>query len=309
MKTAYSLFLHEYVDPAKIDYTDCKTFQVVCAVCKEPVFKVARENRGKQSHYFSHYRKDETLNSQCELRARSISKSRMEEIQKESRNQKLSLFLQVFQDMVWQAEYSRDGKWKAQQYFFGISKSKTLSKLFTGIWGNLQGESKEDVLDMFDESLENIDDPASGYTSDYALNLRKEFAFDFFQHLLAGHAKANYFFLLKHAFIKVLESLEKKHREEGLLPWEEKMFDSMRRILKTNNDKKRMEILNKMGEYQMTSPYTYQEVDLFVIFGSYLQYHAFGILLRIPYFQLLKTGCITPHSAQSVPSRPPCSSR
>ena len=46
--------------------------------------------------------------------------------------------------------------------------------------------------------------------------------------------------------------------------------------------------MNKMGEFEMISPYTHQEVNLYIMFGSYLHYNAFGILLRIPYLQLLK---------------------
>lgn len=290
MKTAYSLFLHEYVDPASIEYEDSRTFQIVCAVCKEPVFKVARDNKGKTTHYFSHYKKDETLNSQCELRANRITNNKIDEVRKESRNQKLNLFLKVFQDIVRENEYDEIGKRKAKQYFFQLGGSQVLS---TWLRVLLQGfrremEDKENVLDMFDESLENIHGNETDFTSTYALNLRKEFAFDFFQYLLAGHSKTNFFFLLKHAYIKVLESFEKKRKETELLPWEEEMFNCMRKFLKTNNENKRMELFNRMDEYKMISPYTHQEVDLHIMFGSYLQYHAFGILLRIPYFRLLK---------------------
>ena len=36
------------------------------------------------------------------------------------------------------------------------------------------------------------------------------------------------------------------------------------------------------------SPYSQQEVDLQVMFGSHLEYNAFGILLRIPYLQIIR---------------------
>lgn len=289
MKTAYSLFLHEYVDPASIEYEDCKSFQIVCDVCKEPVFKVLRKQSGKETHYFSHYKKDETLNSQCELRVSRITHNKIDEVRKESRNQKLSLFIKVFQDMVWQNEYDETGERKAKQYFFQLSGSQVLATWFRVMFQGFRGviANKEEVFDMFDEALENIYEDEANFTSSYALNLRKEFAFDFFQHLLAGHAKTNFFFLLKHAFIKVLENLEKKRREGKLLPWEEEMYNCMQKLLKTN-EKKRANIFTRMDEYKMISPYTHEEVDLHVIFGSYLQYNAFGILLRIPYFQLLK---------------------
>ncbi len=72
MKTGFSLLLQEYVNPVELDYEDCRTFQIVCPACKEPVFKVSRATAGNKADYLSHYRKDETLNEQCELRVRHI---------------------------------------------------------------------------------------------------------------------------------------------------------------------------------------------------------------------------------------------
>ena len=162
MKTAFSLLLQEYVNPVELDYKDCRTFQIVCPACKEPVFKVSRKIADTRTDYFSHYRKDETLNKQCELRVNRISTKRIDEVRSESRNQKLRLFLKVFQDIIWENEYNE------------ITTKKSKS------------------------------------------------------------------------------------------------------------------IINRMGEYKMISPYTHQDADLFIMFGSRLSYNAFGILLRIPYLQILQ---------------------
>jgi hypothetical protein len=290
MKTAFSLFLREYINPKHIDYTDCGTFQIVCAVCKEPVFKVSRGIEGKTTDYFSHYRRDETLNKQCELRVNHISEKRFEEARSESRDQNLHLFLQVFQDIIWENEYNKTTRKKAKQQFFQLSRSQVLSTFFRLILQRFRNEieDKNEIFDMFDESLENIYDESTGFTSNYATALQKEFAFDFLHHLLAGHSKANFFFLLNHAFILVLEKLEGKKKNGESVPWEEAMFEYLNKFLKTQNEKKRMSIMNKMGEFEMISPYTRQEIDLYIMFGSYLHYNAFGILLRIPYLQLLK---------------------
>ena len=173
MKTAYSLFLHEYIDPASIEYEDCKSFQIVCAVCKEPVFKVSRNYLGKETHYFSHYKKDETLNSQCELRVSRITHNKIDEVRKESRNQKLSLFIKVFQDMVLQKEYDETGKRKAKQYFFQLGGSPVLATWFRVMLQEFRRviEDKEEVFAMFDEALENIYEDEANFTSSYALNL------------------------------------------------------------------------------------------------------------------------------------------
>ena len=74
---------------------------------------------------------------------------------------------------------------------------------------------------------------------------------------------------------------------EELLPWEEALFDYLRRFLKTQSEKKRMDIISQMADYRLISPYSQQEADLFIMFGSSLQYNAYGILLRIPYLKLI----------------------
>lgn len=290
MKTAFSLFLHEYINPVHIDYEDCRTFQIVCDVCKEPVFKVSREIAGKTTDYFSHYRKDETLNKQCELRANRIPDKRIDEVRHESRNQKLHLFLKVFQDIVWENEYDSITRKKAKQYFFQLGGSKILSTWYQVMlqYFRKEIEDKNEILDMFDESLENIYGSQAEFTSTYAINLQKEFAFNFLQHLIAGHSKTNFFFLLNHAFILMLKNLERKSKNNESAAWEEEMFAYIKRFLKTQNEKKRLGIMDSMGEYQMISPYSHQEADLFIMFGSILQYNAFGILLRIPFLKLLK---------------------
>lgn len=290
MKTAFSLLLQEYVNPVELDYEDCRAFQIVCPVCKEPVFKVSRRIADKATDYFSHYRKDETLNEQCELRVRRIATERIEETRSESRNQKLRLFLKVFQDIVWENEYNEISIKKAKQRFFQLSRSRVFSTLSQPIlrWYRNVAKDKNEIFGLFDETLENLYKNLDDFRSNFALNLQMDFAYDFFQHLLAGHSKANFFFLLDHGYILLLEKLERKNKNSELPSWEQAMLDYLCRFLKTQNEKKRMSIMNRMGEYKMISPYTHQEADLFIMFGSQLSYHAFGILLRIPYLEILR---------------------
>ena len=289
MQTAYSLLLQEYVNPRELDYPDCRAFQVVCAACKEPVFKVCRRVGGATTHYFSHYRKDETLNEQCELRVSRIPAERIEESRSESRNQKLSLFLRVFQEIVWKTEYSEAGAKKAKQRFFQLSRSRVFTAFSRPIfeWYRSVAHDRNEIYDYFEESLENLYEDYEDFRSDFAIRLQMDFAYDFFQHLLAGHSKANFYFLLRHAYIHLLEELEEKRDRSETASWEQAMLDYLSRFLKTQNEKKRMSIIAAMGDYEMISPYTHEEADLHVMFGSQLSYHALGILLRIPYLELL----------------------
>ncbi len=73
-ETVYSLLLGEYIEAEKISYVDCKGFQIVCLCCKEPIFKVNRENAVKSIEYLSHYDKDKSYVTECELRVEALSK-------------------------------------------------------------------------------------------------------------------------------------------------------------------------------------------------------------------------------------------
>ncbi|MCF6334348.1 MAG: hypothetical protein L3J12_01220, partial [Spirochaetales bacterium] len=109
-------------------------------------------------------------------------------------NQKLHLFLKVFQDLVWKNEYNENTRKKARHYFFVLGKSQTMSTLY-----------RQMLVQLRDEITE----------------------------------------------------------------------------------KKRLDIITQMADHKIISPYSHQEADLFIMFGSSLQYNAYGILLRIPYLNLL----------------------
>ena len=95
MKTGYSLLLGEYVDAQKVNYVDCKQFQIVCPICKEPIFKVNRELTSTPIEYLSHYQKDKAYIAECELRVRSLSKEEIAKSNSVSRDQRLEYFLGV----------------------------------------------------------------------------------------------------------------------------------------------------------------------------------------------------------------------
>jgi len=289
MKLGYSLFLKEYVKPSVIDYEDCRIFQIVCPICKEPVYKVTREI---VIHYFSHYKKDETLNEQCELRVNQISQRSSENLNIESRNQKLSLFLQVFRDIIWKNEYTQNTLQWSRKIYYNISKSSIFmdfKRYIKNHHQNIIGDRNE-IFDYIKESIENIFDSDSfkEFKSKYSIYIQKDYSYLFLQHLLAGHAKENYYFLLNHAFILYFDSLNKKVKAGNYLEWENSLLSYLLRFMRTQNEQKRKKIMVQLGEYEMVSPYTNDRIDLFVMLGSQLNYYSFFILLRIPYLDILK---------------------
>lgn len=286
MKTAYSLLLQEHVDPRAIGYEECRRFQIVCPVCMEPVFRVSRESSGNDVTFFSHYRRDETLNEQCELRVNRISGDTIAAVNAESRNQKLRLFLEVFQEIVWAHGHTDESRERAKQRFFRVRRSSVFASLVGRIADQLR-----DIVDDENEVLEHFDDALvylTGSPGPFETYLHKEFAYDFLRHLLAGHAKANFLFLAQHALVIVVERIESEASRHSIDPWEHAMLDCLLRFLRTDNERKRRAILEEMARQRMVSPYTGQDTDLFVMFGAYLQSTAFGILMRLPYVRLLR---------------------
>ena len=292
MKIGYSLILRELIKAEEIDYEDCKIFQIVCPECKEPIYKVSRSS---STDFLSHYRKDETLNTQCELRVETISKSDVLNSRKESRGQKLVYFLEVFKDIVFEneyGEYKNDSKMK--KIFYSIHFSKIIMeiklKMFNSFRDNFYNQNKTDVLEMFDEYIEDIKRVSDGsfFQTSFSINLRKEFAYDLLMHLLSGHGKQNYYFLLSHAYLFLLDRIEQSEKQRQLYEWEALMHEYMVRLIRTTNKKKGLKIIEKMCEYPLSPPFTAEESDMFVKVLSEIQHEALGVLLRLPYYELIK---------------------
>ena len=220
MKYGYSLFLQEHVKPKDVNYEDTRLFQIVCPECKEPVFKVSRDLYNKAANYFSHYRKDETLNQQCELRVNSIPSSTVNEVAVQSRNQKLSLFLKVFQDMVWDNEFDEANRKRIKQRYYELQRSSIFSEITVYFlrYARDLSTDKQRICGMFDETIQNKLKSKEIYNSDFAMNIQKEYAYEFLNHLVAGNSKKNFLFLLNTAFIQLYGDLKRKSKI-GLEYW------------------------------------------------------------------------------------------
>jgi hypothetical protein len=284
MKHGFSLLLQEYVDPKEVEYEDTRIFQIVCPSCKEPVFKVDRKD---SVHYFSHYKKDETLIKQCELRVNNLSGSDIKQQNFESKNQKLALFLQVFQDIIWDNEYDDLSRKKAKRLFFLLQKSKSFSSFLVHTLHNYRSisDDKNEMLDYFDESIDNV--KYDFLKTPFSINLQKDYAYSFLQHLLSGNTKKNYFFLMIHGFIKYYLELQQKMKNT-YVDWELELYNNLNNFFNTQNDKKHKKIFNKLCNIEIISPYTDEIIDLFSYLGSQMSYYAFGFLLKIPYLKLIQ---------------------
>lgn len=99
MKRGYSMLLGEFLEAGGLVYDDCKAFQIVCAACHEPVFKVVRTIPA-EIHYLSHYEQAKAYAADCEMRVERLQNAACEQHNGQSRGQRLRYFLKVLRSMV-----------------------------------------------------------------------------------------------------------------------------------------------------------------------------------------------------------------
>ncbi len=286
MKYGYSLFLQEYINPNNVDYEDTRLFQIICPECKEPIFKVSR---GNTTDYFSHYKKDETLVKQCELRVNSISSSEINEVSVQSRNQKLNLFLKVFQDMIWEDELRQNNITKIKQCYNQLQRSSIFTEIkeYFLKYGRDVVKDKKQLWEMFNETIQNKLKEKEIYSSNFAMNIQKDYAYEFLNHLVAGHSKTNFLFLLSMSLIEMYYDLKRKSKN-GLQDWEEILYTCLNKFFRTQNDDKRVKAFQKMTSQVGTSGSTGNPMDGYFLFTIQMFQYAFRILLRIPYLEILQ---------------------
>ena len=98
MRIGWSIVLQDYVRAGEMDYDDARTFQVVCAHCREALFKrVRRRGDGTDTHYLAHYKADPERDAQCELRVSRITDTDLAAQAGVARGQLLKRFLDVYE--------------------------------------------------------------------------------------------------------------------------------------------------------------------------------------------------------------------
>lgn len=203
MDIGYSLLLRETLNANTLEYRDCEYFQVVCPICKEPVFKVRRELEEKTVHYLSHYKEDleEIDEERCELRAKKLSKAKIKSQNSDSRDQKLIFFLSVLKDTVKKNEYRNNDTKKVTRMFLQLEKSQPLNFLRKQAYNYssemLGGLSKKEMMGFFDDYVNDFKEISGDFPeTSFSIKLQKEISYDIWKHLLSKKAEENYFFYL-----------------------------------------------------------------------------------------------------------------
>ena len=296
MKMGYSLLLSEYIDAEKIDYIDCKNFQIVCPSCKEPIFKVERRFEAQAIHYLSHYSKDKAYVDECELRVTRISQAEIQEANSLSRNQKLEYFLSVLKDAILENEYPQDAeKLKSVKSLLSKLSQSAAVQAFRDRMSEVSRQqflnyNEKDIYPLFDDYIKDIQQISGTFPkTSFAIEMQKRISFDIWKHLLSAKARGNFFYLFSHAYIMLMKRIEAAKDVRDLHEYEIHLHQNMRKLIDSTKQKG-LNIFEKLMQYSIGPPYAIENSNLLNKMASEINHEMFGCLLRLPYFEMIRNG-------------------
>lgn len=294
MRLGYSLLLGEYVNAENIDYVDCKNFQIVCPICKEPVFKVERQFEPQPIQYLSHYNKDKAYIDECELRVNRISKSDIQSANSLSRNQKLEYFLSVLRDAILENEYpiNPENLKSVNALFYKMCHSAGVQILRDNMYElsrkNFNQCRDEDIYELFDEYIKEIRMISGTFPkTSFSIDMQKRIAFDIWKHLLSTKAKGNYSFLLFHSYIMLMMRIEEAEATRELYDFELQLHSYMRKLIDSTKLSSK-KIFENLMMYPIGPPHAIENSTLLNKMASEITHEMLGCLIRLPYFEIIK---------------------
>ena len=295
MKTGYSLLLGEYIEAQKINYDDCKNFQVVCPSCKEPIFKVQRELTANPTEYLSHYERDKSYVAECELRVSALTKEEIAKSNTLSRDQRLEYFLSVLQKAISQTLYPQDdiSQSKVAKLLQTLARSKSLKSyrelLFAFERKAYAKVSDVELTEQMSGYMDDIREVNEGefFSTSFAMETQMRIARDIWRHLLSAGAKGNYFILFNHAYYQLMYRFKLASNNRSLMEHEQVMYSAMDKLINTSVNKGRL-IIQSLNKYPIGKPHAMADSNLLNKLSSEIAHEMMGILLVLPYFELLK---------------------
>jgi hypothetical protein len=292
MRLGYSLLLGEFINAEIINYVDCKVFQIVCSSCREPVFKVVRFANPATVHYLSHYEKNRAYEADCELRVSSISNEDVERSNNESRGQRLKYFLGVLRDAVLIACYGPDGGKKAENIPTKIRRSNALKKYRNFVLSQnrkaFASMPEDGIAKCFDGYIDDIIEISGGFTpTAFSLATQKKIAQYIWLHILSAKVEENFMFLFSHAYFTLIARFEIAQKKGGIREYESLIYNAMGRMFETNREECD-EILRNLARIPLGPPFTIEGSNLFRKMTSEIEHEMLGILLQLPYFEMIE---------------------
>lgn len=303
MKTGYSILLGEFVDAKALEHRDCEPFQVVCAVCNEPLFKVERAAEAASTEYLSHYRQGDSFDAACELRAQSKTQAERNKHNAESRDQKLKYFLSVFTSLLERDPYFSYGK-GIETTHKQINRSNAWrffrnehleSARASGIGDRTEFRGMADFYIKEGYELQGF--PSTGFSTTTQIRISS----DLMGLLLSAPGKPNYEALFNHAAIYLLSRFSTPN---PLATAEDnEVSNNIARFvmsLITFGKKAGMDALTEMAQTRLYPPYVERPSSYILKVASEISHEMIGTLLRLPYFMALKKEWRKKHVASSL---------
>jgi hypothetical protein len=200
MKLGYSILLGETVNASEVEYRDCEHFQIVCPVCREPVYKIARRvHDGDAQQFLSHYAAAKSYAADCELRVRGLSADVVSRGNVEAREQRLAYFLSVMTKVLGRsAIYTTE--WRKTHY--RISRSKAMDMLFAAVCDVIQQAGAEAMFeDNAQDHLQWLRESGWGLKTTFDIHRQTTIAKDLWLTVCTPMARTNLRFLFNHAFL------------------------------------------------------------------------------------------------------------
>ena len=294
MKTGYSMLLGEYVSAEVVGYTDCKSFQIICPICREPVFKVERNQPAPTHHYLSHYEASKAFATDCELRVKGISDQDKDKDNRISRDQKLEYFLSVLREEILKREFGTSPqnvemvrretiRWMntpGVQIFRDLFHKHQLS--------NHEMNTPDNLSILFDEYVKDIESIGGDFPiTGFAIATQKRIATDIWLHLLSAKAIGNFTFLICIAFGLLSERIALASKQRHPYQFEQDFMVALGQLIKVGRQKAEA-IIDALINTPIGPPYAISGSTYLSKMASEICFEMLGILLRLPYFEMLK---------------------
>lgn len=297
MKLGYSILLGETLEASVLQYRDCERFQVICPVCKEPIFKVRRPaGKLEEMHYFSHYASQKAYQGQCELRVTGTEARAIAHANAVSREQRLTYFLSVLRRTIGNTPIYTDS---AEKTHWKMNKSPAVLLLRSLIWEQTVLPNREVLFDQGAEDyLWSLDESGWALATTFSLERQRQIARDMWLMICTPAGHGNFDFLWNHAFMRefntIIGSVERNDGLERQVM--NKHAEYMMRILEA----KKSDVDPLLHEMASTLlPATFNKIrgeddpsgdqsTFFTRMLSNVTIEMFGTLLELPYFELLK---------------------
>jgi len=125
------------------------------------------------------------------------------------------------------------------------------------------------------------------FSTSFALETQKRIAGDMWRHVLSAKAKESYFILFNHGYNRLMYRIKATSGERALFEYEQIMYSAMEKLIDTSVNKGKL-IIQGLVNYPIGKPYAMEGSNLFRKASSEIAHEMFGILLVLPYFEMLK---------------------